>query len=127
MKPKSLLFIILSLCAVLFLASPISVNLLSTAKNEDSDTLPPLPVDAVEISGIVEAIEGNRILIDSPDGGLLYITVTDSTEIFSGTKTASITDIRIGIELNIAHNGIVLKSYPGQINVVYRIEILEEK
>ena len=126
MKPKSLLFIILSLCVVLFLASPISVNLLSTAKNKGSDTLPSIPYDAIEISGIVEAIEGNRILIDSPDGGLLYITVTDSTEIYSGVKAASITDIMAGDRLTVSHNGIVLKSHPGQINVVYRIVLEEE-
>jgi hypothetical protein len=73
----------------------------------------------------VKEIAANRFLIDTDDSGPVYITVLDDTEIFKGSKTASVTDIKVGSRLKVAHNGIVLKSYPGQINVVYRITVLE--
>lgn len=127
MKTKSFIFIILGLCLALLVAFA-SSNMFGTAeaqKNGKQQELPSLPKNAVEICGTVKEIAANRFLIDTDDSGPVYITVLDDTEIFKGTKTASVTDIKVGSRLKVAHNGIVLKSYPGQINVVYRITVLE--
>jgi len=127
MKTKSFIFIILAFCCVLSLAF-VSSNMFSEAKTQkvnSQETLSELPKDSVEICGVVEKIEANRFLIDTDKSGLVYITVTNDTEIFKGAKKASVTDIKVGSRLQIAHNGIVLKSYPGQINTVYRVTVLE--
>jgi len=127
MKIKSFIFIILGLCLVLFTAFA-SSNMFGTAeaqKNGKQQKLPDLPKDSVEICGTVKEIAANRFLVDTDEGGPIYITVLEDTEIFKGAKKASVTDIKVGSSLKIAHNGMVLKSYPGQINVVYRITVLE--
>ncbi|MDD6479176.1 MAG: hypothetical protein PUF48_05130 [Oscillospiraceae bacterium] len=127
MKTKNCLILILALCLVLSVAF-VSNNLFSEAKAQKTDNQTEssdLPKDSVEMFGAVEEIEGNRFLINTDNGGPLYTTVTDDTEIFKGSKTATVTDIKVGSKLLIAHNGIVLKSYPGQINIVYRVTILE--
>ena len=106
----------------------VSNNLFSEAKAQKTDNQTEnsnLPKDSVEMFGAVEEIEENRFLINTDNGGPLYITVTDDTEIFKGGKAADITDIKVGSRLKIVHNGIVLKSYPGQIKIVYRVTILE--
>ena len=127
MKTKNCLFLILVLCLVLSIAF-VSNNRFSEAKAQKTDKqteLSDLPKDSVEMYGAVEEIEENRFLISTDNGGPLYITVTDDTEIFKGGKAAAITDIKVGSRLKIVHNGIVLKSYPGQINIVYRVTVLE--
>lgn len=124
MKRKGLLFIFSALAAVLLLGV-ITSGFLGQAKTKQENELPKLPADSVQIIGEVQAVEANRILINSPTGGLLYITVSNATEIYKNGKSSSLTDIKAENRLQIDHNGIVLKSHPGQIHTAYRITVLE--
>jgi len=72
----------------------------------------------------VLSVEDKTFLVERLGGGEYIFTVMDSTKILKNGKKVSVSEIEVDKEISITYDGIVLKSNPGQLHLVYLIEIL---
>ncbi len=72
----------------------------------------------------VLSVEDKTFLVERIGGGEYLFTVMDSTKILKNGKEVSVSEIAVGREISITYDGRVLKSNPGQLHLVYLVEIL---
>lgn len=59
--------------------------------------------------------------------GEFVFSVTEATQILWQGEKIELSDLGVGNNISITFDGYVLESYPGQINNIYRIQLLDDK
>ncbi|MBR4073680.1 MAG: hypothetical protein IKK24_07030 [Clostridia bacterium] len=73
----------------------------------------------------VKSISNGEYLVERAGGGEYIMRIADSTEIKKNNNKAKREDIEEGSIISITYDGVVMKSLPGQLGLVYLIEITE--
>ena len=120
--------IVIFISIIILIIAGVVLYKISCKKYEDStETFYAMIEEISEYNGnyslLVKGLEVN----DINGRGEFSITVKDTTKlIWRGTKI-NITDLKVGQNISITYDGMVLTSYPGQIPNVLKIKLLNDE
>ena len=120
--------IVIFISIIILIIAGVVLYKISCKKYEDStETFYAMIEEISEYKGnyslLVKGLEVN----DINGRGEFSITIKDTTKlIWRGTKI-DITDLKVGQNISITYDGMVLTSYPGQISNVLKIKLLDDE